>query len=368
MIKITTPVLGEEELKEVKKVLDSGYLVQNKYVKLIEEFISKYVGTKHAVAVSSGTAALHLSLLSLGIKEGDEVIVPDFTFPATVNVVEMVGAKPILVDIDPETFCINTEEIESKITNKTKAIMPVHEFGNSANMDEIIKVSKKYNLKIIEDAACALGTEYKKKKIGSIGDIGCFSFHPRKSVTTGEGGIITTNDPEIYEKLQILRNHGISKVEGKVDFVLPGYNYRLTDIQAAIGVVQLKKLEEIIDKKINLAEIYNRELKNIDKIRAPKYQEEVRHTYQTYHVILSESINRDEVIKELKKNEIESNYGAYAIHALKYYREKYKLDDSEFKNSLKAYNQGLALPLSYELDEKDVIFVVKKLKEIIQKG
>ncbi|MDO7976078.1 DegT/DnrJ/EryC1/StrS family aminotransferase [Oceanotoga teriensis] len=366
MIKITTPVLGDDELKEVKKVLDSGYLVQNKYVKQIEDFISKYVGTKYAVAVSSGTAALHLSLLSLGIKEGDEIIVPDFTFPATVNVVEMVGAKPILVDIDLESFCINTEEIESKITNKTKAIIPVQEFGNSTNMDEIIRISKKYNLKIIEDAACALGTEYKNKKIGSLGDVGCFSFHPRKSVTTGEGGIITTNNHEIYEKLKILRNHGISKIDGKVDFVLPGYNYRLTDIQAALGVIQLKKLEKIIDKKIKLAEIYNRELKNIKKIKTPKCDKDVRHTYQTYHVILDESIERDEVIKELRNREIESNYGAYAIHTLKYYREKYKLEDSEFDNSTKAYNQGLAFPLSYEMNEKDVIFVVGKLKEIIE--
>ncbi len=366
MIKITTPVLGEAELKEVKKVLDSGYLIQNKYVKEMEKFISEYVGTKYAVAVSSGTAALHLSLIALGIKEGDEVIVPDFTFPATVNVVEILGAKSIMVDIDLETYCINTEAIESKITNKTKAIIPVQEFGNSSNMDEIIRISRKYNLKIIEDAACALGTEYKSRKIGSLGDVACFSFHPRKSVTTGEGGIITTNDPKIYEKLEILRNHGISKKEGKIDFVLPGYNYRLTEIQAAIGVIQLEKLEEIIDKKIKLAKIYNRELKNIKGIKIPGYKKDVRHTYQTYYVILEESIDRDEVIKELRNKEIESNYGAYAIHTLKYYKEKYRLKDSDFENSLKAYKQGLALPLSYEMTEEDVSFVIENLKRIIQ--
>lgn len=365
MIRITTPDLGQEELKEVEKVFDSGYLVQDKYVKEIENFITNYIGAKYTVVVSSGTAALHLSLIASGIKEKDEVIVPDFTFPATANVVELIGARPIFVDIDLNSLCIDPEKIEEKITDKTRAIIPVHEFGYPANMDEIKKTANKYNLKVIEDAACALGTKFKDKRVGTFGDVGCFSFHPRKSVTTGEGGVITTNNEEIYENLKLLRNHGIKNINGKIDFLIPGFNYRMTEIQAAIGIIQLKKLDQVIDRKREFAEIYNREFSKNDKIRISKLNKDIFHTYQSYHILLDEKIDRDEVIRKLKENEIESNYGAYALHELLYYKNKYGYKNDEFINSSIAFKKGLVLPLSYKMDKNDVYYIIETLYKIL---
>ncbi|MCP4215992.1 MAG: DegT/DnrJ/EryC1/StrS family aminotransferase, partial [bacterium] len=246
MIKLAKPYIPEEAIKNVVDVLRSGNLVQGKYAKEFEISLCDYLDVPHAVVVSSGTAALHLALIALGIKESDEVIVPAFTFPATANVVELVGAKPVFVDINLSDFCIDTSNIEAKITAKTKAIMPVHEFGQAAKMDDIIALVKKYNLKLVEDAACALGTEFDNQKVGTFGELGCFSFHPRKAITTGEGGVIVTRSAELAEKLRVLRNHGISAKNGTIDFIAAGLNYRMTDFQAALGLGQMKSLEDDI--------------------------------------------------------------------------------------------------------------------------
>lgn len=365
MLKLTVPDIGQEELEEVKKVFDSKYLVQGDKVEEFENQIKEYLNIKHAIAVSSGTAALHLALLSVGIKKDDEVIVPDFTFPATANVVEIVGAITKFVDIRLDNLCIDADKIENVITGKTKVIIPVHEFGQSADMDKIMTIAKTYNLKVIEDAACALGAEYKENKVGTIGEIGCFSLHPRKAITTGEGGIIVTNNDELAEKIKIFRNHGISYVDGKTKFVAAGLNYRMTNIQGAIATVQMKKLNLINSKKIKLARQYNELLKNTKGIMLPKERSYGKHIWQTYHILFDKKYNRDEMIKILREKCIETNFGAYAVHQEPYYKNKYKYKDCEFSNSIYAHKYGMALPLHSQITNKSINIIVNELEKIL---
>jgi dTDP-4-amino-4,6-dideoxygalactose transaminase len=368
MIRLASPEIDFNEIEAIKSVLESGYLVQGEYVEAFENKISQFLNIKHAIAVSSGTAALHLALLALGIGPNDEVIVPDFTFPATANVVEIVGANNVLVDIKLDDFCIDVSQIEKKITSKTKAIMPVHEFGHSADMDKIMQLASKYNLKVIEDAACALGSEYNGKKIGTIGDIACFSFHPRKSITTGEGGIVVTNNDDIARQIRLLRNHGIDWDSGVTQFMVPGYNYRLTNLQGAIGEKQMDKFNSMLNRKKELVKVYDEAFSNYPGIRVPREINNCSHTYQTYYLLLDESMNRNKIIKHMKDFGIETNFGAYSVHSQPFYLQKYKLDSNEFKNSLYAHNYGVALPLHSKLQEKDLIYVSDKLKDAINQS
>ena len=269
MIKLCIPSVGEEDVQAIREVIESKNLVQGKKVLEFEKRICDYLKVKNAIAVSSGTAALHLALMALEISSGDEVIIPDFTFPATANVVEAIGGITKFVDIDLDSLCIDTSKIEEQITDKTKVIIPVQEFGQSADMGKIITIAKKYNLKVIEDAACALGAEYKRNMVGTIGDIGCFSLHPRKAITTGEGGIVVTNDDELAEKIRVLRNHGIKYEDGKAQFVLPGLNYRMTDIQGAMALVQMNKLKDINKKRQELAFEYSTLLSKVEGVTVP---------------------------------------------------------------------------------------------------
>jgi len=363
MIKLSKPYIPEETYEKVIDVLKSGLLVQGKYVEQFENELKKYLGIEHVVLVSSGTAALHLALISLGIKEGDEVIVPAFTYPATANVVELVGAKPVLVDITLDDFCINVELIEGAITPKTKAIMPVHEFGQSADIDGIMKLAEKHGLFVVEDAACALGTEFNNKKCGTFGHIGCFSLHPRKAITTGEGGVIVTNNLNIAEKLKAYRNHGIQYNEKGMDFTYAGFNYRLTEIQAVIGIEQLKILDELIEKRIQIAKMYDDLFSDISWINTPNIFAERKMVYQTYHILVDEVINRDDLIIHLKMNDIETNYGAQALNCLTYYRNKYNLHDEDFPNAYKSYKKGLALPLGHYLDINAILQIQKTMKD-----
>lgn len=363
MIRLAKPSISEEAIACLNEVLRSGNLVQGKYVLEFEAKLSAYLNVKNAVAVSSGTAALHLSLIALGVKEGDEVIVPDFTFPASANVVELVGAKPVMVDIGLSDFCIDTSKIEAAITSKTVAIMPVHEFGQAAVMDDILHIAKKYKLKIVEDAACALGTKYKGKNVGTFGEFGCFSFHPRKAITTGEGGVIVTNNEQLADKVRVLRNHGMETLNGKLEFIVSGFNYRLTDFQAVLGSYQLDEFDEQIVYRKELASQYDKLLSEISWIKTPAFFENRDMTYQTYHVLIKEDIDRDSLIHFLFEHDIQSNNGAQALHRQKYYTHKYNLDSSEYKNALYAYNQGLALPIGPHINTVDLI----EIKETLQK-
>lgn len=366
MIRLCEPDILDAEFQAVYEVLKTGYLVQGVRVRELEEKIEKYLHVQHAIAVSNGTAALHLALIALEIGPGDEVIVPDFTFPATANVVELIGATPIFVDISLETFNIDTAKIEAKISKNTKAIIPVHEFGIAANLEAISEICKKHNLKIIEDAACALGTSYHKEYVGTKYGIGCFSLHPRKAITTGEGGIITTNNSEIAAKLRILRNHGISTENNAIDFVLAGFNYRMTDIQGALGNAQMGKLGSIINRRRELADLYFEGLGCNTNLLLPGRSKDNEHTYQTYYVILDQKLNRDSVMRELREQGIECNYGAYPLHSLTYYKQKYSYNSSEFINSLIAFKQGIALPLHSRLSNSDVQYVIDKMNLLTQ--
>lgn len=365
MIKLSKPWIPEQAFEDVKVVLESGNLVQGVYTKRLEDEAAAYLGVRHAIAVSSATAALHLALMSLEIGPGDEVIVPAFTFPATANVVEVMGASVRLVDIRPDDCCIHEELIDAHITPFTKAIIPVHEFGQSADIDTIAMIAERHNLNIIDDAACAFGAVYRGKKAGTTGLIGCYSLHPRKAITTGEGGFLVTNDNEIAETVRSLRNHGIVTRDGKIDFMYAGLNYRMTDFQAALGCSQLYAADALNAYRRRIAAVYNEVLSQSPEIVVPREYDERVHVYQTYHIILPSSVDRDALIVKLKENGIETNYGAYALNALTYYKEKYGYKDSDCPGAYRAYKHGLALPMGNHISEDDARFVAAAVLKMI---
>ncbi len=362
MIRLAKPNISEEAINAVAKVLRSGNLVQGRNVEEFEKKLCNYLEVDNAIVVSSGTAALHLSLQALNIKKGDEVIIPAFTFPATANVVELVGAKPVFVDINLDDFCINTDLIEASITDKTVAIMPVHEFGQAAKIDNIVALCKKHNLKLVEDAACAFGTEYSDQKVGTFGDLGCFSFHPRKAITTGEGGVIITNNNELSKKIRALRNHGMETENNSIEFNYAGFNYRMTDFQAVLGVYQLDEFDKQIEIRTKLAEEYNKLLKDIDWIITPKLFENRRMTYQTYHVLVKDRIDRDKLIEYLYENGVQANYGAQAVNVQRYYNNKYHISVECLPNSFTAFTKGIALPIGDFLSNGNILSIISILK------
>jgi perosamine synthetase len=365
MIKLAKPVICENAIQDVVEILRSGNLVQGPYVKQFEKALQNYLKIDHAVAVSSGTAALHLALMALSLHEGDEVIVPAFTFPATANVVESVGAKPVLVDISLDDFCLDPSQIEAVITKKTKAIMVVHEFGQAADMEKILDVAKKHKLYLIEDAACAMGTRLNNQPVGTFGTLGCFSFHPRKVVTTGEGGAVTAGDDMLAAKIMSLRNHGQSSV-GTADFMDAGLNYRMTDFQAAIGYHQLLNIENDIERRIQLAEKYRKNLSACNWLTTPGAFENRRHNYQTFHLLLHDGLDRNQFISNLKAYGIEANLGAQALHVLPFYKRKYDYGPSDFPRAFKAWRQGLALPMGPHLSNENIDYICDHLHKIYQ--
>ena len=362
MIRLAKPTIPEAAINTVREIFKSGDLVQGKYVREFETALQNYLNASYSIVVSSGTAALHLCLMALGIKKGDEVIIPAFTFPATANVVEIMGAVPVPVDISFSDYCLDVSRIVSKISDRTKAIIPVHEFGQSADIEPIMRIAREYDLFVIEDAACALGTEYDGRKAGTFGNFGCFSFHPRKAVTTGEGGMIVTDDKHLADKVRALRNHGISD---NSDFVYPGLNYRMTDFQAALGLAQMDNIETAIESKIEIAHSYNRLLADCDYIRTPSIFPVRKNVYQTYHILLDERIERDKLIKDLLENGIQTNFGAHALHCLTYFKDKYGYEDTDFPVAEQAYKKGLALPIGDHLEDGDIEFIVEKLRMIL---
>ncbi len=368
------PLLAEEEEKEVLDTLRSGWLTTGPKTKLFEEKLKNYTKAEHAIALNSCTGALHLSLLAIGLKPGDEVITTPLTFAATLNVIEHVGAKPVLVDINKDTLNIDPEKIEEKITGKTKAIIPVDMAGQPADLDEIMKIAKKHNLKIIEDAAHSIGAEYKGKKIGNIADITCFSFYPIKNITTGEGGAVLTNDGKIAEKIRILSLHGISSDawkrytnEGSNTWSLiePGFKYNMMDLQASIGLHQIDKLDNFIDTRKSYVNIYKKELGNLDGIILPEEIENIKHSWHLFTIILDIDklkITRDEFIDIMKKENIGTGVHFPCIIE-GYYSKKYNYKRQDFPNADFIWNRIVSLPLYPKMtikDLKDVIDAVKK--------
>lgn len=365
MIPLASPDVREEDINKVVEVLRSGMLVQGAEVAAFEQSIASYLEESHVLAASNGTATLHLALIASGIGPGDEVIVPSLSYIATANVVELVGARPIFVDVDIETFCIDSAQIEAAITSATKAIMPVHEFGLMADMSPIMALAKKHGLVIIEDAACALGATDSGKKAGTFGDFGSFSLHPRKNITSGEGGLLVCKDEAHAAKVSLLRNHGLSVENGQMAFPEAGYNYRLTDIQAALAHSQFGRFEEILSKKQRLAAVYFEELKHA-AVTLPISPDGKTHTWQSFHVLLDDSVNRDDLARRLKAAGVGSNLGAQCMPDQVYFARKYGLDVPQlFPNGLRAYRQGLVLPLYEKLNEKDVLKIVRTLEQEI---
>lgn len=362
VIQLARPQTDDAELTEIAEVLASGTLTQGPKVEELERMVAAVVGTEHAFAVTSATTALHLSLVALGIGPGDEVLVPDFTFPATANVVVQQGATPVLVDIDLETFAMDADDLARRVTPRARAIMPVHPFGLCADMDPILAVAERGGLPVIEDAACALGATYHGRQAGSMGLAGCFSFHPRKSITTGEGGMITTSDGPLADRIRLLRSHGGVREQGRFTFEAAGFNYRLSDILAAVGVAQMRKLDAFLAARRRIAAAYDDALTSMHGLRRPVTPAWAAHTYQSYVVLLDEGIDRDGVIAALKAGGIETTLGTYALHAQPFFARTYDLRPGALPNSHRAFTGSLALPLHGGMSDDDVARVVDRLR------
>lgn len=364
-IPLAKPNIIQKDIELVDKVLKSGMLVQGKYVAELERAFVQNCGSSFSSAVSNGTATLHLALMALGIKQGDEVIVPAFSYVATANVVELVGAIPVFIDIDIRTFNIDVTKIESAITAKTKAIIPVHEFGLACDIETIMNIAQKHKLFVIEDAACALGARYKDKHVGTFGDFGSFSLHPRKAISSGEGGVLITSNESHDRRIKILRNHGTEMINGKMEFTAIGFNYRMTDFQAALVYSQLDRLQDSISYKNELASVYFNSL-NSEKVRVPFIPDHANHTWQTYHVVVDDGIDRDNLINEFKEHGVGVNYGAQCIPYVEVYQRKYNINcEKLFPNALQAYKKGLALPIYDLLTKEQVKYISQTLNNLI---
>lgn len=369
-IPLTIPYLDSAEETAVVQTIRSGWITQGPQVALLEKDIENYTHSKYAVATSSATTALHLSLMLLNIQKGDEIIVPSFTFIATANVVIHAGAKPVFVDVDYDTLNINPSLIQKKITKKTRAIIPVDYAGIPCDIGAINKIAKDNNLLVVEDAAAALGSEYKNKKIGSLADITCFSFHARKIVTTGEGGMLTTNNEKYANKAKILRHHGMStsdlvrhssKNVYHESYQEIGYNFRMSDIQAAVGVAQFSKINNIINLRTKLANKYSSTLKGNPLIQTPQLLNNTKTNWQSYIIKLRKNkyLSRDKLMQKLLDEGIATRRGAMAIHKEGAYKElvgKLKLPVTE-----EAAEQTITLPLYPQMTDTEQEFVIQSL-------
>ncbi len=362
-LRLTRPLLGDEELQAVREVFDDGWLTGGPRVEAFEQTVAGLAGTEHGVAVSSGTAALHLCLMSLGLDSGDEVIIPDYSFPATANAVVAAGAIPVFSDVDPLTFNMDPEGLPGLLTHQTRAIIPVHQFGQPADMDPILDLARAQDVAVLEDAACALGARYGMKDCGSIGFAGCFSFHPRKIVTTAEGGLVATNDSELAERIRLIRNQGMFRKRAGAEFVLPGLNYRMSDVHAAIGNAQLAKLSDQLSRRRTLANWYREALSGVTALRVPHQAKGTRHSWQSFVVVLGEAVDRTTLIWRLSERGIETAPPAPATHrteAFLNYRPR-----TDLTVSVHLRDTALALPFHPAMTENDVDRVAAELKKFL---
>jgi perosamine synthetase len=367
LIPINLPKIGEEEVEAVVKVLRSGPLTNalgaGPMVTQFENNFAKFAGVKHAVAVNTGTAALHSAIVAAGVQQGDEVILPSFTFVATAEAVVMAGGKPVFTDINPETYTISPAEIEKNITRKTKAILPVDLYGLSADIKPIREIAAKHGLAVVEDAAQAHGATYNGKPAGVFADAACWSLYASKNMTTGEGGVVTTDSAEVAETLRLIRTHG---EKAKYASLMLGYNYRMSEIQAAIGLVQLGKLPAFVSKRRENAKRLTKLLAESDRLKLPEESEERQHSWYLYTVRLQNAAEseRNKIVEELKKKGIGAEaYYVHPVHTMPYYRESFgrrKLPETE-----KAAKQVFSLPIHPGVTEAQVDYIGKTLLNLL---
>jgi len=359
-IPVSKPALIGREKEYVQDCLDSTWISSNgKYVDLFEKQFAEYLGVTHALSCCNGTVALHLSLLALGIGPGDEVIVPTLTYVATANAVKYTGATPVLADAEPDTWNIDAEKIEPLITAKTKAIIPVPLYGHPCDMDRIHKIAKNHRLYVVEDAAEALGAHYKGRLSGSIADISTFSFYGNKTITTGEGGMVVTNDDNLAAKVRLLKGQGMD-LQRRYWFPVIGFNYRMTNIEAAIGLAQLENISRFLEKRRLIARWYNEHLKNIPGILLPVEKEYALHSYWMYTILVEKGFgrDRDETMDMLQQNGVETRPIFYPMHVMPVYKQ----DSGMLKCAEEIASKGMNLPTFYDIREDDVEFIASLLK------
>lgn len=366
--------INEDDINAVVEVLKSDFLTTGPKIAEFEEKFADYVGAKYAVAVSNGTAALHIACLAAGLKEGDEVITTPITFAASANCALYCGAKPVFADIDSVTYNIDYREIEKHITSRTKAIIPVHYTGQPCDMDEIHKIAGKYNLLVIEDAAHAVGAEYKGRKIGALSDMTEFSFHPVKHITCGEGGIVTTNNEQLYEKLKLYRTHGITRNAGEMsrqdgpwyyEQIDLGFNYRITDFQAALGISQLSRVDLFLKRRREIAVRYDEAFENVPGITIPSQMEGTRSAYHLYVIKVDKKIRR-ELFEYLRACNIGVNVHYIPVYTFPYYREHGYMN-VKCANAEEFYSSIISLPIYYDLTDAEQEYVIDKIISFLDK-
>jgi dTDP-4-amino-4,6-dideoxygalactose transaminase len=371
MIRLTVPSIDDAEVRAVREVLESGLLVQGPKVAAFERAVADSVGAAHGVAVSNCTAALHLALLALGVRPGDQVVTTTYSWPATSNVIELCGAEPVFVDICPDTFCMDPEELAKTLARlmdrpaaarRVKAILPVHAFGQIADMPAIAEIARRYDVPVVEDAACALGARLHERPAGSWGVMACFSFHPRKAITTGEGGMITTNDAALARTLRALRNHGQDSDAAGPDFILPGFNYRMTDLQGALGLAQMAKLSEVLSSRRRGAALYDQLLAETP-LTPPYVAAGAEPVYQSYVGLLPEDAApaRAELIARLRAEGIETTVGTWHIPLTTFYRKRYGYQAGDYPAADRVFAGALTLPLHAYLTPSEQQLIVQSL-------
>ena len=376
MIRLTVPTIEADDLEAVSDALASGFLVQGQRVAAFEEVVANRVGVKHAVAVSNATCALHLSLLALDVRPGDICVVTAYSWISTANVIELCGARPVFVDVDAESFNIDVSQLEEVLgrlmanpstARRVKAVLPVHTFGQMVNMQQLSEVCSRWNLPIVEDAACALGASFHDRQAGTWGTLGCFSFHPRKAITTGEGGMITTDDSVLANRIRSLRNHGLDPVASEADFIMPGHNYRLTEFQAALGATQMGKLERIITARCQAARRYD-ELLRDTPLQAPQVIRGASHVYQSYVSLLppAAASRRREIIQGAREAGVELQVGTLHMPMTTFFRDQYGYRKGDFPVSDIVSARALALPLFESLGVEDQRTVVNTVLALLR--
>lgn len=367
MIRLAIPSIGEDDLSAVRDTVASGYLVQGARVAAFEKAMAEYIGTPHAIAVANCTCALHLALLALEIQPGDTCAVTAYSWISTANVIELCGARTVFVDVEPDTFNMSPESLAKVLeTENVKAVLPVHTFGQMADMGAIRGIAKLHNIPVIEDAACALGATLHGRQAGTWGEIGCFSFHPRKALTTGEGGLLTTADEGLARKLRALRNHGLDPASPAPDFIMPGHNYRLTEFQAAFGSTQLAKFPRILQARMEGAARYDAMLPGTP-LTPPARMAGAEHTFQSYVTLLPPEAapRRAELIRAARERGVEIQVGTIHMPLTTYFRQRYGCKPGDFPVTDDISSRALTLPLYEGIAHEEQRTVVRTVLDLL---